>query len=169
MTTIQTALPRSPRKLRSRSGSKTFWLTTMMLPVTIWLLLIRYLPMFGIMMSFLDYKLPTRKVPFPLNLLKSPWVGLKNFQFLFTSESLTMIRNTIGYNALWIVLGLLISVAFAIMMSELTRKFLAKTYTAPIWFIATLSNIIPRYSTKWSTCAGPPTAALSATATRTNL
>ena len=73
---------------RSRSGSKTFWLTTMMLPVTVWLLLIRYLPMFGIVMSFLDYKLPTRKVPFPLNLLQSPWVGLKNFQFLFTGESL---------------------------------------------------------------------------------
>ena len=90
---------------RSRSGSKTFWLTTMMLPTTVWLLLIRYLPMFGIMMSFLDYKLPTRKVPFPLNLLQSPWVGLKNFQFLFSSESVTMIRNTIGYNALWIVLS----------------------------------------------------------------
>ena len=72
---------------RSRSGSKTFWLTTMMLPVTVWLLLIRYLPMFGIMMSFLDYKLPTRKVPFPLNLLQSPWVGLKNFQFLCGSCS----------------------------------------------------------------------------------
>ena len=90
MTVIRSTVP----KRRSMSGSKTFWLTTMMLPVTIWLLVIRYLPMFGIMMSFLDYKLPTRKVPFPLNLLKSPWVGLKNFQFLFTSESLTMIRNT---------------------------------------------------------------------------
>ena len=36
-------------------NAKTFWLTTMMLPVTIWLLVIRYLPMFGITMSFLDY------------------------------------------------------------------------------------------------------------------
>ena len=101
--------PAGPRLSRTTSASrkKTFWLTTMMLPAAIWLLLIRYLPMFGIMMSFLDYKLPTRKVPFPLNLLQSPWVGLKNFQFLFTSESLTMIRNTIGYNALWIVLGTL--------------------------------------------------------------
>ena len=56
----------------SASRKKTFWLTTMMLPAAIWLLLIRYLPMFGIAMSFLDYKLPTRKVPFPLNLLQSP-------------------------------------------------------------------------------------------------
>ncbi|MBO4470325.1 MAG: sugar ABC transporter permease [Clostridia bacterium] len=135
-----------PVSLRhSRSGSKTFWLTTMMLPATIWLLLIRYLPMFGIMMSFLDYKLPTRKVPFPLNLLESPWVGLKNFQFLFTSESLTMIRNTIGYNALWIVLGLLISVSFAIMMSELTRKFLAKTYQTMMFFPYFLSWVVVSY------------------------
>ena len=130
---------------RSRSGSKTFWLTTMMLPTTVWLLLIRYLPMFGIMMSFLDYKLPTRKVPFPLNLLKSPWVGLKNFQFLFTSESVTMIRNTIGYNALWIILGLLISVTFAIMMSELTRKFLAKTYQTMMFFPYFLSWVVVSY------------------------
>ena len=130
---------------RSRSGSKTFWLTTMMLPTTVWLLLIRYLPMFGIMMSFLDYKLPTRKVPFPLNLLQSPWVGLKNFQFLFSSESVTMIRNTIGYNALWIVLGLLISVTFAIMMSELTRKFLAKTYQTMMFFPYFLSWVVVSY------------------------
>ena len=144
MTTIQTAAPK--RRLRSVTAKKkTFWLTTMMLPVTIWLLVIRYLPMFGIMMSFLDYKLPTRKVPFPLNLLKSPWVGLKNFQFLFTSESLTMIRNTIGYNALWIVLGLLISVAFAIMMSELTRKFLAKTYQTMMFFPYFLSWVVVSY------------------------
>ena len=80
---------------RSRSGSKTFWLTTMMLPVTVWLLVIRYLPMFGIVMSFLDYRLPTRKLPFPRNLFKSPWVGLKNFNFLFTGESL-------GVDPLWI-------------------------------------------------------------------
>jgi len=130
---------------KKRFGSKTFWLTTMMLPATVWLLLIRYLPMFGITMSFLDYRLPTRKLPFPKNLLKSPWVGFKNFQFLFTSESVTMIRNTIGYNALWIVLGLLISVSFAIMMSELTRKFLAKTYQTLMFFPYFLSWVVVAY------------------------
>ena len=134
---------------KGRSGfsnmKKTFWLTTMMLPVTIWLLLIRYLPMFGIAMSFLDYRLPTRKLPFPTNLFRSKWVGLKNFNFLFTSESLTMIRNTLGYNALWIVLGLVIAVTFAIMMSELTRKFLAKTYQTMMFFPYFLSWVVVAY------------------------
>ena len=148
MTTLQTKVRRADLRTRrssSASRKKTLWLTTMMLPATIWLLLIRYLPMFGIVMSFLDVKLPTRKIPFPLNLLKSPWVGLKNFKFLFTGESLTMIRNTIGYNALWIVLGLVISVAFAIMMSELTRKFLAKTYQTMMFFPYFLSWVVVSY------------------------
>ena len=116
------------------SAKKTFWLTTMMLPVTVWLLLIRYLPMFGILMSFLDYRLPTRKMPFPTNLLHSPRVGFKNFSFLFTGESAAMICNTLGYNVLWIALGLVISVTFAILMSELTHKFLAKTYQTMMFF-----------------------------------
>ena len=130
--------------IKSQS-QKTFWLTTMMLPVTVWLLLIRYLPMFGIVMSFLDYRLPTRKMPFPVNLLHSPWVGLKNFSFLFTGESIGMIRNTLGYNALWIVLGLLISVTFAVLMSELTRKFLAKTYQTLMFFPYFLSWVVVAY------------------------
>ncbi len=53
------------RGTASAARKKTFWLTTMMLPAAIWLLLIRYLPMFGIMMSFLDYRLPTRKCRSP--------------------------------------------------------------------------------------------------------
>ena len=55
MTTIQTAVPK--RRLRSVTAKKkTFWLTTMMLPGAIWLLLIRYLPMFGIVIAFKNYR-----------------------------------------------------------------------------------------------------------------
>lgn len=71
--------------------------------------------------------------------------GLKNFSFLFTSESWVMIRNTLGYNALWIVMGLVLSVAFAIMMSELTKKFLAKTYQTLMFFPYFLSWVVAAY------------------------
>lgn len=137
--------PSLPRKLNGGQFKKTLALTTMVLPGAIWYLLLRYLPMGGIVMSFLDYKLPTRKIPFPVNLFHSKWVGLKNFSFLFTSESWVMIRNTLGYNALWIVMGLLLSVTFAIMMSELTRKFLAKTYQTLMFFPHFLSWVVVSY------------------------
>ena len=125
--------------------SKHFLLLTMTFPVVIWLLLIRYLPMFGIVMSFLDYRLPTRKLPFPSNLFRSPWVGLKNFAFLFTGDSLAMIRNTLGYNILWMILGLVIAVALACMMNELTKKFLAKTYQTLMFFPYFLSWVVVAY------------------------
>lgn len=131
--------------MNSSRRTKTLWLLTMVSPAAIWLLLIRYLPMFGIVMAFLDYRLPTKKMPFPMNLLHSDWVGLDNFQFLFTNDSMTMIRNTLGYNLLWIALGLVISVALAIMMSELTRKFLAKTYQTMMFFPYFLSWVVAAY------------------------
>ena len=129
----------------SAGRKKTLWLLTMVAPGAIWLILIRYLPMFGIVMAFLDYRLPTRKMPFPINLLHSEWVGLDNFQFLFTSDALTMIRNTLGYNIVWIALGLVLAVALAIMMSELTKKFLAKTYQTLMFFPYFLSWVVAAY------------------------
>lgn len=129
----------------SAGRKKTLWLLTMVAPGAIWLILIRYLPMFGIVMAFLDYRLPTRKVPFPINLLHSDFVGLDNFQFLFTSDALTMIRNTLGYNIVWIALGLVLAVALAIMMSELTKKFLAKTYQTLMFFPYFLSWVVAAY------------------------
>ena len=129
----------------SAGRKKTLWLLTMVAPGAIWLILIRYLPMFGIVMAFLDYRLPTRKMPFPINLLHSDWVGLDNFQFLFTSDALTMIRNTLGYNIVWIALGLVLAVALAIMMSELTKKVLAKTYQTLMFFPYFLSWVVAAY------------------------
>ena len=129
----------------SAGRKKTLWLLTMVAPGAIWLMLIRYLPMFGIVMAFLDYRLPTRKMPFPVNLLHSDFVGLDNFQFLFTSDALTMIRNTLGYNILWIALGLVLAVALAIMMSELTKKVLAKTYQTLMFFPYFFSWVVAAY------------------------
>ena len=52
---------------------------------------------------------------------------------------------TLGYNLLWIVLGLVIAVAFAIMMSELSKKFVAKTYQTLMFFPYFLSWVVVSY------------------------
>jgi putative aldouronate transport system permease protein len=78
--------------------------------------------------------------------MHSPWVGLKNFEFLFaTSDSWIYIRNTVGYNVLWIFLGLVISVSFAIMLNEISRKFIAKTYQTLMFFPYFLSWVVASY------------------------
>lgn len=125
---------------------KTLMLLTMVAPGAIWLILIRYLPMIGVAISFQDYVMDVRNPNLITNMMNSKWVGLKNFKFIFaTSDSWNMIRNTIGYNALWIVLGLVIAVTFAIMLNEISNKFVAKSYQTLMFFPYFLSWVVAGY------------------------
>ncbi len=125
---------------------KTLFLTSMVLPGAIWFFLLRYLPMAGIILAFKNYKVYPKNPTFWNNLMHSAWSGLKNFKFLFaTTDSWIYIRNTVGYNVLWIFLGLVIAVAFAIMLNELSRKFIAKTYQTLMFFPYFLSWVVASY------------------------
>jgi len=128
------------------SRKKTLLLLSMVAPGAIWLLLLRYLPMAGIVMAFQDYKIYSKNPSFINNLLHSKLVGFKNFEFMFrSSDTWVMIRNTLCYNILFIALGLVISVAFAIMLNELTSKFSAKFYQTLMFFPYFLSWVVASY------------------------
>ena len=100
--------------------------------------------MFGIVIAFKNYR-AFKPNTFWNNIIKSDWVGLKNFEFLKSPDTAVMIRNTLGYNLLWIVLGLVIAVAFAIMMSELRNRFAAKAYQTMMFFPYFLSWVVASY------------------------
>ena len=136
---------KSPSKGLARK-KKTIILLSMLAPGAIWLILLRYLPMFGVVISFQRFKIYTKDPTLLNNILHSNWVGFKNFEFLFAnSDSWKMIRNTVGYNALWIILGTVIAVAFAIMLSLLTKKFVAKTYQTLMFFPYFLSWVVASF------------------------
>ena len=125
---------------------KTAAITLMMLPGAIWLLLIRYLPMFGMTMAFQRYEVYRPKPTLINNIIHSSWNHFENFRFMFAStDTARMIRNTIGYNAVWIILTLIIAIAFAVMLSEVTRKFMAKTYQTLMFFPYFLSWVVVSY------------------------
>lgn len=129
-----------------QARKKSLIICTMALPGVIWLLLLRYLPMFGIVLAFKDYRIYPKSPTFLNNMIHSAWVGLDNFKFLFaTTDSWVMIRNTIGYNGLFIVLTLAIAVSLAIMLNELTTKFVAKTYQTMMFFPYFLSWVVVSY------------------------
>lgn len=131
---------------RFSKAKKTLMLLTMVAPGAIWLLLLRYLPMGGIILAFKNYKIYPKDPTFLNNLIHSKWVGLDNFEFLFTTgDSWVMIRNTLAYNIVFIILGVIIPVAFAVMMSELSKKFVAKTYQTLMFFPYFLSWVVVSY------------------------
>lgn len=143
------ALKETPKRLASgrlAKHKKTLSLLTMVAPTAIWLLLLRYLPMGGIVLAFKDYKVNPRNPSFISNLINSKWVGLKNFEFLFKTDSAwIMIRNTLAYNIVFIILGVIIPVAFAIMMNEFTKKFVKKAYQTMMFFPYFLSWVVVSY------------------------
>lgn len=130
----------------SGKKKKNLMLLSMVLPGAIWFLLLRYLPMLGIVLAFKDYKVYPKKPSFWNNMMHSKWVGFKKFEFLFTSsDSWTYIRNTLGYNILWILLGLVLSVTLAIILNEITHKFAAKVYQTMMFFPYFLSWVVVSY------------------------
>ena len=138
--------PRTTSPSWFEKNKKTLVLLTMVAPVAIWLLLLRYLPMGGIVLAFKNYKVNPRNPSFISNLINSKWVEFKNFEFLFKTDSAwVMIRNTLAYNIVFIILGVIIPVAFAIMMNEITRKFFKKAYQTMMFFPYFLSWVVVSY------------------------
>ena len=65
----------------------------MALPTTIWYILFCFLPMFGLIIAFKNYKITGGK-SFIYNLFHSDWAGFKNFSFLIRSNDLFVILET---------------------------------------------------------------------------
>lgn len=113
------------RKKRHWSKDDTE-LTLLALPTTIWYFLFCFMPMFGIVIAFKKFKI---NGGFLKSFLTSEWVGLDNFKFLFsTGDIWLIIKNTLAYNIVFIVLGIIVPVAAAIAIGQLHSKRLAKVY-----------------------------------------
>lgn len=119
-------------------------LTFLALPTFIWFIIFSYLPMFGIIIAFKDFRIAGRG--FITSLIKSDWVGFKNFKFLFASnDAYLIIKNTVVYNVIFIALGIVIPVTLAIMLSQLYSKKLAKFYQTAMFLPHFLSWVVVSY------------------------
>jgi len=92
----------------------------MCLPAVAAVVTFGYLPLIGLVMAF-------QQLDFRKGIFGGKFVGLRNFKFLFaTSDAWVITRNTIGYNVVFIILGLFLSVTLAIVMNELVWKRYSK-------------------------------------------
>ena len=98
-------------------------LTMLALPAIIFLFVFNYIPTFGLVLPFKDFK-------YSLGIIKSPWCGLKNFEFLFRSkDALIAIRNTVLYNLVFIFVGMFVAVAIALILFEMSKKVVGVSQT----------------------------------------
>lgn len=93
-----------------------FELFGLSLPGVLYLLIFAYAPMFGIIVAFKNYR-------YDKGIFGSEWIGFKNFEFLFASDTAWRItRNTILYSLSYMFIGTIVALFFAILLSQLGKK-----------------------------------------------
>lgn len=114
-------------------------LYAMMLPGFIYLLVNNYIPMAGLVVAFKKYN-------YKDGIWGSAWNGLNNFKFLFsTRDAWLMIRNTLGYNFVFIVTGTVFAIAVAIILNEIRGKLPKKIYQTFILIPYLISMVVVSY------------------------
>ncbi len=109
------------------SGIKTFKtnlpLTILALPSIVFLFVFCYMPLYGLLIPFKNYKVS-------LGIWGSKWVGLENFKFLVKShDALRATANTVLYNVVFILVGTSICILIALMLFEMSRKVVKASQT----------------------------------------
>ena len=126
-------------KKKKKSLYRTRELHVMLIPAVVFTTVFAYLPIFGLVMAFQDFK--------PLmGFRESPFVGLKQFQYIFTMPSFrTAFVNTMIISFFKIILSILVPLILSLMLNEVTKS----------WFKRSVQTIvfIP-YFFSWAILAG---------------
>ena len=111
----------------------------MALPGLLYLLVNNYFPMAGLVVAFKNFN-------YGDGIFGSPWCGLDNFEYLFsTSTSFVITRNTILYNAVFIILNTVVGVTAAILLNEIRSKKAVTAFQTTMILPYLLSTIIIGY------------------------
>lgn len=111
----------------------------MMAPALLYLLINNYLPLVGLVIAF-------KNVNFSTGIFKSPWCGVDNFKFLFTTtDAFVITRNTILYNFAFIIVNTVMGVLIAILISEIRGKKARTIYQSSVLLPFLMSYVIVSY------------------------
>jgi len=111
----------------------------MALPTVVFLLIFNYIPMVGVLMAFQRFNVL-------LGFFKSPFVGLRNFEFLFTtSDAWVITRNTVLYHFAYMIVNYSLAICAALIITSLRTKRAARAlqtvYMAPYFLSWTAVSI----------------------------
>ena len=115
-------------------NSKTLLL--MCLPAVIYFIAFSYAPLPGIYVAFVDYN-------YRKGIFGSPFVGLKNFEFVANSGKLwSLTKNTILFNVAFILLDNLLAVVVAILLKEIQSKAFRKVSQTMMFLPYFISQVL---------------------------
>lgn len=107
----------------------------MLLPGIILVFIYSYLPFYGMIIAFQDYN--------PGQGFNSPWVGMEVFQHVFNQPNfLRTIWNTLYMSIFKIIGGIVVPVTFALLLNEVSRSLIKRTFQTLVYLPNFLSWVI---------------------------
>ena len=127
---------RRERQVQRRIARKNLNLYLFLIPGILFIIIFRYMPMYGLITGFQDYNIFT-------GILHSPWVGLKHFKTLFASPDFyKVLRNTLIISCGKILFTFPMSVLIAILLNEIGNHFCKKLFQTVLYLPHFLSWVI---------------------------
>ena len=112
---------RQAKRARLLSNLSLF---AMALPGLAMLFVFNYMPMFGLVIAFKDYR-------FARGIFGSDWVGFRNFRFIFgVGMGWRIVGNTVFYNLIFVFSGLGGALLLALLVNEIHQHRLSRVYQA---------------------------------------
>ncbi|MBN2618250.1 MAG: sugar ABC transporter permease [Spirochaetales bacterium] len=104
-----------PKLLLKEKVFKQRYLLMMALPAFVWMIIFNYIPMYGIIIAFQNYRIIKP-------IIGQPFIGFDHFVELFTSGDFTnVMKNTLGISFLRLFIGFPLPIIFAILLNEIKR------------------------------------------------
>ncbi|MFC0473308.1 sugar ABC transporter permease [Halalkalibacter kiskunsagensis] len=126
----------SRREELKRRIAKNKWIYLMITPGLLYFFIYKYIPMYGLIISFQDYK------PY-LGITGSEWVGLEHFNRLFSEPDFWLIfKNTLILFALQIFVYFPIPIILALMLNEVRKQFFTRTVQTLIYIPHFMSWVV---------------------------
>lgn len=130
------ALPRRSRSTFMKRLNRTKYLWLLFLPCLLYYLIFRYVPMFGIVVTFKNYNLYR-------GIWASDWVGLKYYRmFLNNPDFLILMRNTVLLGVYKLIFGFPAPIVLALLLNEMKRKVFKRFVQTVSYLPHFISNVI---------------------------
>ena len=114
---------------RALAALRRYWFVyLLMLPGLAWIVVFQYGPMYWLLVAFKDWNIVK-------GVLRSPWVGLENFQVLFqTPPFYAALRNTLIINLYSLAFGFTFTIFLALMLNEVRVSWYKRTAQTMVYF-----------------------------------
>ncbi len=135
--TVNKQVTKTGKKKKWNKSQFEFW-SMCILPM-LHIVIFCYIPLFGIIIAFKDYK-------FARGIFGSKWCGLDNFKvFLSSNDFLHIAWNTVYMNIIMIITGTIAAILLAILMYNLKSRLCTKIFQTMLITPNFLSWVIASY------------------------